>query len=155
MILDEKEEVGKGVLCTGIVGTETFEKFHLSRNLISKEINSVRLIYPFKREIIYTHPIPIAYVINRGQFDKFLLEQALLKGIEIKLSQRVVDIEISDKVYVTTSNLRELSIEYFQANMLVLTTGVKVGLLRRTNLVSYPVHFLKSAQKVIPWKDGD
>ncbi len=155
LLLDEKEEVGKGVLCTGVVGTETFEKFNLPKNLILKEIKSVRLISPFKREILYTYPIPIAYVINRGQFDKFLLEEALLKGVEIRLSRRVVDIEISDKVYVTTLNLKEPSIEYFQANMLVLATGVKVGLLRRTNLVSYPVHFLKSAQKVMHWNDGN
>lgn len=154
LLLEEKEEVGKDILCAGIVGREIFEKFDISKDSILREVRTVKVISPTGREILYTHPFPFAYVIDREKFDKALFQDALLKGVNVELSHRVVNIDVSKEVNVEALNLRDFLLERFRGKILILAIGVKIGLLRKLGL-GYPPDFLKSAQKVMKWRDGE
>lgn len=153
LVLEEKEKVGKDVLCTGIVSRELFEKFDISKDSIIREIRTVKLISPFGTSILYTHSSPFAYVVDRGEFDRFLFMDAKSKGVEFRFSHRVVDIDIlRSGVEVTTHNLQDFQIEKFKGKMLILATGFRIGLCKKLGL-SYPVKFLKSAQKTMELKE--
>lgn len=155
LLLEEKREVGKEVICTGIVGREIFEKFDVSKDSILREVKEVRFISPFGTEIHYTHPFPFAFVIDREKFDRSLCEKALMEGVDIKLSHRVLDAEITKKgVMVKVRDLRALSQREFVGKFLVLATGVKIWLSKKLGL-GYPVDFIKSAQKVVEYIGDD
>lgn len=154
LLLEEKEAVGKDILCTRIVGRETFERFDLSKDSILRELRTVRVVSPFGEEVFYSHPYPFAYVIDRERFDIALFQDALLKGVNIELSHRVVDIDVSKEVNVIALNLKDFLLERFRGKMLILATGVNIGLLRKLGF-GYPHDFLKSAHKVMEWRNED
>jgi len=153
LVLEEKEKVGKDVLCTGIVSKELFKEFDIPKDSIIREIRTIKLISPFGNPILYTHPLPFAYVIDRGQFDNFLFMDAQSRGVEFKFFHRVVDIDIlRSGIEVTTHNLQDFQIEKFKGKILILATGFRIGLCKKLGL-SYPVNFLKGAQKTIKLKE--
>lgn len=92
VVLERKREIGKPVICTGIVGQKTFREFGLSRDSILREIKKINLISPYGSSLNYDHPQAFAYVIDREKFDKLLGDEAEANGVEIKLRTEVVDI---------------------------------------------------------------
>ncbi len=153
LLLEEKENVGKNVLCTGIVGKELFERFGISKDSVLRDIKSVRLVSPFGTTILYTHPSTFAYVIDREKFNAFLFNDALSKGVETKLSHRVVDVDVKKGgVDVIAFDFKNCELKRFKGQMLVLATGVKIELAKKLGL-GYPVSFLKSAQKIMELKE--
>jgi geranylgeranyl reductase family protein len=153
LVLEEKEEVGKNVLCTGIVSKELFEEFNISKDSIIREIKTVKLISPFGTSILYTHLSPLAYVIDRGKFDTALFIDAKLKGVEFRFSHKVFDIDIlKNGVEVITQNLQDFQIEKFKGKMIILATGFRIRLCKKLGL-DYPVNFLKGTQKRVKLKE--
>jgi geranylgeranyl reductase family protein len=153
LVLEEKEEVGKNILCTGIVSKELFEKFNISKDSIIREIRTVKLISPFGTSILYTHSSPLAYVIDRGKFDTTLFIDAKSKGVEFRFSYKVFDINIlRNGVEVITQNLKDFQVEKFKGKMIILATGFRIRLCKKLGL-DYPVNFLKGAQKRVKLKE--
>lgn len=123
--------------------------FDLPRELISKKMDTVRLISSFGTTTIYKHTSPFAYVIDREKFNTYFFKRALVCGAEIKLSHKVVETEITKEgVEVKVFNTNENIYERFKGKILILATGVKISLARKLGL-GYPVNFLKGAQKTI------
>jgi geranylgeranyl reductase family protein len=153
LVLEEKEEVGKNILCTGIVSKELFEEFDISKDSIIREIRTVKLISPFGTSILYTHSSPFAYVIDREKFNTALFIDAKSKGVEFRFSHKVFDINIlKNKVEVITQNLKDFQIEKFEGKMIILATGFRIRLCKKLGL-DYPVKFLKGAQKRVKLKE--
>lgn len=149
LLLEEKEDITKNVLCSGIVGEELFENFDIPRELILREISTVRLISPSGAVSIYKHPFPFAYVTDRDKFNAYLFKKAIDCGVEIRLSHRVIDAETTGNgVEVKAFNFKDDRLETFKGKVLILATGMKVRLSKKLGL-GYPVNFFKSAQKTI------
>jgi geranylgeranyl reductase family protein len=153
LVLEEKEEIGENILCTGIVSKELFEEFDISKDSIIREIRTVKLISPFGTSILYTHSSPLAYVIDRGKFDTTLFIDAKSKGAEFRFSHRVFDINIlRNGVEIITQNLKDFQVEKFEGKMIILATGFRIRLCKKLGL-DYPVNFLKGAQKRVKLKE--
>ncbi len=153
-ILEKKSRIGGNVICTGIVGKETYEKFGLDRDPIIREIQDVRLVSPFETVLKYRHPRPFAYIVDRGKFDGSLAETARSRGVAIELDTRVDDIRIdSGGVGVEALDKEGIPSRYSSA-MAVIATGVDYRLHKQCGL-GYPKDFLKGAQVELPLSGQD
>lgn len=144
-ILEEKEKIGKDVICTGIVSKEAFQRFDLPTGSIMSKIDSFTFVSPQGQRLEYTHPSVFAYVVSREQFDEGLLRQSLRSGVTVYLNQGVKTIEESSDYYILEC-ARE---KRFKARIVVLATGVKY---RLHNLLGMgqPSKFLYGSQIELP-----
>jgi len=143
-LFEEDEEIGKKVVCTGVIGTQAFREFFLPREAIICEIKSVTFFSPSSLSLRYTSSKAIAYVVNRGILDKGIAKLAREKGVEIQLGQQVRKIKIGqDKVEVEMDRGdRE------KAKVAILSTGVNYSLHSQIGL-DIPPSFVQGVQTEI------
>jgi digeranylgeranylglycerophospholipid reductase len=150
LVVEAKEEVGKNIVCTGILGKETFERFDLPRTSIINDVQNVRIVSPFGTTLFYDHPSTFAFVVDREKFDKSILDSALAKGVEVVLPFRVENAGVeNDHVCVRGSCVDSGEREYL-GKMLILSTGVEHDLSKKLGL-GYPRRFVKAAQKYVSY----
>jgi len=148
LVLEAKDEVGKNVICTGIIGKDSFEKFGFSNEQVIRSIQNVRIDSPFDTSLFYKHPSPFAFVVERQRFDKYLLESALKQGVEIALQCRAVDARVDENgVKIECINGGGGAVKY-NGKTMVLATGVDYELNKKLGL-GYPVSFVKAAQSYL------
>jgi digeranylgeranylglycerophospholipid reductase len=92
-LFEEKKEVGEGVICSGIVGKDAYEKFNLPEKAIVRKISSLKVFSPSLVELEYLREEPFAYIVDRQEFDKELVKEASIEGVDISLESRVVDVQ--------------------------------------------------------------
>ena len=148
LVLEAKEEVGKDVICTGILGKETFERFDFSRASIINEVQKVRIVSPFGTTLFYDHPSSFAFVVDRKKFDKSLLQSALNRGVEVALSFKVSDARVQEDHVRVTGTDGDSKDREFRGKVMILSTGVEHDLNKKLGL-GYPRRFVKAAQKYI------
>ena len=91
-VFEEHSEIGKPVHCTGIIGAQSFQKFHVPSNSIIKELPYFKVYAPSGHYIYFPHTIK-AYIVHRDKFDRDIADMAESKGAEYFLDSRVVKIE--------------------------------------------------------------
>jgi geranylgeranyl reductase family protein len=123
VVLERKKEIGKEVICTGIIGREAFEKFQLPSQAIDSSIQKVELVSPGGDRIFYTHPHPFAYVVDRVAFDQLLAARAQARGVEIISGIEVVDIRRSAHIIEVTGRENDHLNRFYKAKICVLATG--------------------------------
>jgi len=146
-IFEEDEEVGKNVICTGIIGKETFEKFNLPRESILKEIKSINFFSPAGTILKYNPPYVLAYVVDREIFDKGLFQWAKEEGAETYLGNYVEEVKITPE-YCKIKVSEDISKGAFyekKANVVILATGIKYKLHKKLGLTK-PFSFLQGVQ---------
>jgi len=153
LVLEEKDHVGNDILCTGVVSSDLFQRFNLSRESIINKIQRVKVISHSGIPFIYTHPETLALVIDRKKFDRHLMGLALAEGVEIRTGEKVMDAAISADSAEVKSLTREMN-NYYMAKMIVIATGVRTELSKKTGL-GYPKHFVSAAQKLVKTTDKE
>lgn len=154
LVLERKNEIGKHIICTGIVGQEAFEEFDILPDSILREINKIKLISPMGKSIIYEHPLPFAYVVDRKIFDDNLSHEARSKGAKIKLAVEVLDISVNkDKIEVSTS-YKGSNQKKYSAQMAIIATGINYRFHKKLGL-GYPSDFLNGVQAELSIDDVD
>jgi len=91
-LFERKKEVGEGVICSGIIGKDAYEKFALPGKAIIREISSLKLFSPSLIELDYCKEKPFAYVVDRKIFDKELFARVVNGKSESFLGCNVFDI---------------------------------------------------------------
>lgn len=145
LVLERKNEIGKHIICAGIVGEEAFRSFDLSKESILKEIKEIKIVSPYSNVIKYEHPTPFAYVVDREKFDKFLAHSRGENEIRLELNSSVEDI-IREKDSIelrTTGNGK--SLKKYRTRMVLVSTGVNYTLHKKLDL-GYPNDFLNGIQ---------
>ncbi len=132
-LFEKKKEVGEGVICSGILGRDAYEKFGLPGKVIIRNISSLKLFSPSLIELEYFREKPFAYIVDRRKFDKELVGEALREGVEVFLESRVFDVvrekdRISIKYY---KNDREFS---KTARCIIIASGTNFSLHKKTGL---------------------
>jgi digeranylgeranylglycerophospholipid reductase len=92
-VFDRKQEVGEGVICSGIIGKDAYDKFNLPGEAVIRKISSLKVFSPSLIELEYNKEEPFAYIADRKIFDKELVREALKAGVEIFLESNVFDIQ--------------------------------------------------------------
>jgi len=150
-LFEEDDEVGKDVICTGVIGTEAFKQFNLPRTAILSRIKSIIFFSPSFLTFDYTPSDAFAYVVDRHIFDSKILELAREKGVEVHLGRQVRRIKINENLAeVEIGN--EDSSQTVQTRILVLATGIKYQLHKSLGLRPPPA-FLQGVQVETEVKD--
>ncbi|MBN1694334.1 NAD(P)/FAD-dependent oxidoreductase [candidate division WOR-3 bacterium] len=92
-VFDRKREVGEGVICSGIIGKDAYDKFNLPGKAIIRKISSLKVFSPSLIELRYDKEEPFAYIADRKIFDRELVGEASKAGAEIFLESNVFNIE--------------------------------------------------------------
>lgn len=142
-IFEKNTAIGDDVNCTGIISTECFTKFNLSRDIILKPIDSIKAFSPSGNCIQYKSSSPIAYVINRSLFDNKMNNMAVSAGATTYLNTRV------DEIVSTNGDFR-ISVKTgkekreFKSKVGILANGFELNTLR--DIIKRPNKFFYGIQ---------
>jgi geranylgeranyl reductase family protein len=150
-LFEEDDEVGKDVVCTGVIGAEAFKQFNLPRTAIISRIKSIIFFSPSFLTLDYTLSDTFAYVVDRRIFDSKILEWARQKGVEVHLGRQVRRIKINERLAEAEIG-NEDSSQTVQTRVIVLATGIKYQLHKSLGLKSPPA-FLQGIQVETEVKD--
>ncbi len=93
-IFEKKKEVGVPLQCAGLLGSKIKEVNILPDEFIANEIYGASLYSPADTMISMRKKEPLAYVLDRVAYDKFLAQLAVDKGAKLFLNHRVNDVDI-------------------------------------------------------------
>jgi geranylgeranyl reductase family protein len=133
-LLEEHEQPGHPVNCSGIIGLEAFQRYDLPRSPIIREIDSFQFHSPGGATLHYSHPHPLAFAVNRAKFDEAMASQAVAAGATLMTSSRVNQVLIEqDGVHLTINR----NSSTLKSKFLVIATGAGSKLIRQVGLGSY------------------
>lgn len=139
IVLEQKEDAGENVCCTGIVSVECFNAFDLDATIF-RPASSAKFFAPCGEFITLDRESPQAYVIDRASLDKSLKQHAQRCGAAYLFSASVIAITPEpDYVSVTVDYHGEQ--RTFAAQVVVLACGFgselpeKLGLGKITNFM--------------------
>ncbi|HTN42810.1 MAG TPA: NAD(P)/FAD-dependent oxidoreductase [Nitrospiria bacterium] len=151
LLFEEHAEAGDGVICTGVIGREAFERFDLPNGAILGRIDRVRFHSPSGKTVDYRAGSPLAMIVCRKKFDSALARRAVEAGAELRTGSRVRNIAVGTEG-VRVEWLRDGEPHELRARLCVLATGFGSGLIRRCGFPG-PRHRVQAAQAVIPFRD--
>jgi digeranylgeranylglycerophospholipid reductase len=145
VVCEEHARVGDPVHCTGVLSSDSFDRFDLPLNATLNHLTDVRFVSPSGIPVDYTTPSPIATVIDRPAFDRALAERAVAAGAEIRSGARVVALE-TDAVGVRATVAGG---DVVQARLGVLACGAHYAFQQRFGF-GLPRTYLHTAQCELP-----
>lgn len=93
-LFEKKKEIGVPLQCAGLLGNKIKEVNILPEEVILNEIYGACLYSPSNTMIsMRKKNEPLAYVLDRVAYDKFLAQLAVDKGVELFLNHRVNDVD--------------------------------------------------------------
>lgn len=119
LLLEEDAAVGEDVICTGVIGTEAFERFDLPLDSILTKIREFTFVSPSGIRLEYIHPDEFVYVVDRERFDKGIFQLAIHRGVEAKLGQKVQEIREDGKTVILKSGGNR-----YRSRTVVIATGI-------------------------------
>ena len=150
LLLDNRLQIGKGEICTGIVGIEAFKRFDLPSECILSAIQKMKVISARGSVIEYKHPSILAYVVDRPNFDSIIAHRTMSQGILIRKGAEASDINVEKtKVKIVVKDKNGFLNNYF-AKLVVLATGINLKFNKILGL-GYPKEFLYGCPSQIEW----
>lgn len=150
-VLEEHLIIGEPVDCSGVIGAESFATLELPHSLRLGEIYCLTLVSPSKLEVCFSTPSPLAYILDRGAFDRAIADRTRKSGVTLHLGARVVDLKVLNEcvevVYQETTKRQGSSFHHkkLQAKMAILAGGPRYELQRKLGM-GRPADFLRTAQ---------
>ena len=101
VVLEQKEQLGGPVCCTGIIGQECASSFAIDEGVIFRWANSAKFFSPSGKLLSMWRQEPQACIVDRAAFDMALANRAQGMGVEYVLSSQVRSIEVgNDRVRI-------------------------------------------------------
>jgi digeranylgeranylglycerophospholipid reductase len=126
-LFEEHSEIGKGVVCSGVISKEAFLRYDLPQESIVGKIKDAELFSPGGMRLPYSHPETAALVVDRHIFDGKLSERANASGVEIWLNSKVVALSVENSF--VEASLKTLEDETrIRAQIVVIATGMNFKL---------------------------
>jgi digeranylgeranylglycerophospholipid reductase len=149
VVLEEHEEIGTPVHCTGLLGLEAFDEFDLPRELILAHTGTARFWGAAGQSVPVGSQRVNAVVIDRGALDRHLAERAEQAGAEVWRGVRADGIQIDDEGVTISARGVDRPI---RTRVCVLACGANYRFHRQLGL-GLPHVFLQSAQVETPFPD--
>lgn len=153
LLLEEHAEAGDGVICTGIVGREAYERFALPEEATLGSLRRVRFHSPSGKIVDYDAGEPLAAIVSRKKFDGALARRAVASGAELWTGSRVKNVLVESKG-VRLELRRDGRPQAVSSRLCILATGYGSGLIRRCGFTG-PRHRIQGAQAVVPSPERD
>ncbi|NIS71187.1 MAG: geranylgeranyl reductase family protein [Proteobacteria bacterium] len=144
LVLEGSPSPGDRAICTGLIGVEAFERFHLSTGSVVNTIENVTFVSPSGFSFSYRPGSPRALLVDRCRFDRDMADMALGQGAELKFNSLVRDVKIRehDVIVEVESPGRRLDL---RAKLAVVACGFNPELTEKLGLGS-PTEFLQGGQ---------
>jgi flavin-dependent dehydrogenase len=149
LVLEEHEEVGEPVHCTGVIGLDAFDEFDLPRDTICSITRRARFFGRDGRSVLVDAG-PAAAVVDRGRFDRGLAERAARAGAVILRGARVQALDITRKGVTATIRRGGCERHDIGGRVCVLACGAQYRFNRQFGL-GIPGTYLQSAQVEVPY----
>jgi digeranylgeranylglycerophospholipid reductase len=132
-VLEEHEEIGRPVCCTGIVSQDCVQRFGIHKDLIWRQANSAKLFAPSGEFLRVWQDEPQACIIDRAGFDLACAQRAQKQGVEYFLANRVKDIAVLTDGVMVEVDRQEDGAE-LEGKTAVIATGFASKLPQRLGL---------------------
>ena len=153
-LLEQKENIGERIVCTGIIGIEAFKQFDLPEDAIIGSIEKIRFFSPSGNYFDYLPPGVLARVVDRHKFNRYFAEQALGRSARIETGVHVGKIQIEKEGVTVTAVKGDGTEAIYNSQILILATGIQCKLFELAGLQA-PKTFLAGAQVHIPFQGED
>ena len=131
LVLEEHPEVGIPCHCAGLLSLNGLERLKIPTDYsyVQNMVRGAIFYSPSGLSLKVERDRPVACVVDRSLFDKFLASQAERAGAEIRLNSKVYDISMDDLgVHVSSKPDR------FMAEILIDAEGISSRLVRAAGL---------------------
>lgn len=95
-IFEKKKEVGVPLQCAGLLGKKIKDVNILPDKFIINEVHGAYLHSPSNTILKVNKEEPVGYVLDRVEYDKYLAQLAVDKGVELFLNHRAERIDIKN-----------------------------------------------------------
>lgn len=139
-VLEEHDQVGSPVNCSGILGLEAFQRFGLPGELARHELREVEFVSPRGRRWSFEADKPLARVVLRHELDELLGSRAAEAGAEMRLGHRAMDVRsVPGGIEVA---VQAEGVETLRSRALVVATGAGMPLLKKLGFHGVPEKLL-------------
>jgi len=145
VVCEEHSRVGDPVHCTGVLSSDSFDRFDLPVSATLNHLTDVRFVSPGGIPVDYATASPIATVIDRPAFDRALAERAVAAGARVRSGARVTGLDVDASGVRATI----LGGEVVKARLAVLACGANYAFQRRFGF-GLPRTYLHTAQRELP-----
>ncbi len=135
-VLEEHDEVGNPVNCSGILGLEAFDRFGLPATLTRHTLSEIEFVSPRGKRWSFACERPLARVVLRSELDSHLGERAEAAGVEIRLRQRAIEVRRAESGVQVKVKSRD--VETLSCRALVVATGAGMPLLKKLGFDEMP-----------------
>lgn len=138
LIIEKRQEIGSPVRCAEGVGKKVEEFVEPRERFISKDVVGAKVFSPNNQSFEMTEEVAgneVGYILNRKEFDKFLVEKAIEEGAQVKLRTRAINFKRNEELVTTTAtrNGEEIKIK---SNLVIAADGVESRMGRIAGLTS-------------------
>ena len=152
LVLEEHDQIGNPVHCTGVLGLEAFAELDLPRETISTITRTARFHGAHGRSIRVDGGQVAAAVVDRGRFDRALAERASAAGATILRGAKVASLDMGRQVAARVAiGDRD---HVVRGRVCVLACGAQYRFNRQLGL-GIPRAYLQSAQLEMPFPRVD
>ena len=146
LVLEEHDDAGLHVNCTGIIGVEAFKRLNLPTEPILSSLQGIRFLSPAGKTFRYHPGEPLAHIVSRRHFDRTLREWAEARGAEFRFGYHARLIQVdADAVEIRR---QEEDPEPIRARAVVIATGFGTNLPAQAGLEG-PRQITYGAQAVV------
>ncbi len=126
-LFEKDSEIGKDVVCSGVISKEAFTRFDLPTDSITGRLKEAELYSPSNKNINYSHPDESVVVVDRHIFDSSLSARAIKEGTEISLNSKVISL-VCNENHVECEIKVGNEIKKYRSQVAVIATGVSFNL---------------------------
>jgi digeranylgeranylglycerophospholipid reductase len=126
-LIEKESEIGKDVVCSGVISKEAFERYDLPENAIVGRLKDAELFSPGGVHIPYSHPQEAVVVVDRHKFDGELGKTAANNGAHIMLRTKVSSLQVKED-YVEAQLKTPKGEKQVRSKIAVIATGVSFNL---------------------------
>lgn len=156
-VFEEHETIGDPVDCSGVVGTDVFTTLGTGSSFQLGEIRSLLFVSPSGLELSFKTESPLAYVVDRGAFDRDIASRLCASGVAFHLRSTVMGIQdFPDRVDLSVTerpgagSQRPVTV---RSRMAILACGPKYRFQRSLGM-GEPRRFLRTAQTEVLTSDN-
>lgn len=142
VVLEEHDDVGVPVHCTGLLGLDAFEELDIPRHTILTTTHAARFIGADGSSVFVDADHVCAAIVDRAEFDRSLAERSRRAGAELRPNARVRTISVGSDRVVVRGDSDAASVD---ARACVLACGASYRF-NRTLGLGVPRAFVQSAQ---------
>ena len=153
ILIDKNTEIGKDVVCSGVISKEAFSRFELPESAVVARLRNADLYSPLGTFIPYSHPEEAVVVVDRHKFDSELAETAAGRGVRIQLSTKVSSLSVNGD-FVSAELRTASAVRQIKARTAVIATGVSFNLQKSLGM-GRPEKIVKGIQVEVSAEEVD